>query len=76
MYRIKADFKEALNHINYSIIHEGDVFVGHRAAFRHDKALCLRGMGNEKSKKIMIESIDMQPDEKVKLKWSKEMKDW
>lgn len=73
VYRIKGDYAEALKQIDYSIANEGDVYIAHKSAFRHDKGLCMKGLGDEKWLEVMAEAIEMQPNEKVKEQWRREM---
>lgn len=73
VYRIKDNYTEALKQIDYSIANEGDAYIAHKSAFRHDKGLCMRGLGDEKWLEVMAEAIEMQPNEKVKEQWRREM---
>ena len=73
VYRIKGDYAEALKQIDYSIANEGDIYIAHKSAFRHDKGLCMKGLGDEKWLEVMAEAIEMQPNEKVKEQWRREM---
>ncbi len=73
VYRIKGNYAEALKQIDYSIANEGDVYIAHKSAFRHDKGLCLKGLGDPKWRDVIEEAIAMQPNEKVKEQWRGEM---
>jgi hypothetical protein len=73
VFRIKGNYTEALKHIDYAIANENDAYIAHKSAFRHDKGLCLKGLGDEKWQEVMAEAIEMQPNEKVKSLWIGEM---
>lgn len=48
-------------------------YIAHKSAFRHDKGLCLKGLGDSKWRDVIEEAIAMQPNEKVKEQWREEM---
>lgn len=73
VYQIKGNYEEALKHVEYAIANEGDAYIAHKSAFRHDKGLCLKGLGNSKWKDMIEEAIEMQPNEKVKELWRSEI---
>lgn len=73
VYQIKGDFEEALRHVEYAIANEGDAYIAHKSAFRHDKGLCLKGLGDPKWKNVIEEAIEIQPNEKVKEMWRGEI---
>ena len=72
-FRIKGEYAEALKQIDYAITNESDAYIAHKSAFRHDKGLCLKGLGDSKWRDVIEEAIAMQPNEKVKEQWREEM---
>ncbi|MBO4840192.1 MAG: hypothetical protein J5524_03730 [Bacteroidaceae bacterium] len=62
-----------MKQIDYAIANEAAACIAHKSAFRHDKGLCMKGLGNEKWLEVMAEAIEIQPNEKVKEQWRGEM---
>ena len=74
-YRVKTDYGTALAMIDKSIAGENEkTFAGHKAAFRHDKALCLLALNRrEEAVAIQKEAIALQTDSKSKAEWEEEL---
>lgn len=69
-------YDDALRCIDFSIANEGDCYVGHKSAFRHDKATVLYGMKDCKCLEMIEEAINMQPNEKSIRDWLSEKNEW
>lgn len=72
----KGDFLQALEYIEMALAKDPLQKVVYRAAFFHDKAICLHGMGKPDAEAVMKEAIDLQPNANTKEMWQKELLAW
>lgn len=76
-YLALGECSKALDAINKAIEHEEDNNdKDYHAAFLHDKARCLKEMGNVEAVNVMKEAISSQTNAKVTKEWSEELNDW
>lgn len=76
VYYGNGDYPTALSYIEKAIAQENPKQKEYCAAFRHDKAKCLHKMNETNAAYEMAEAITMQPNEKLKEDWSKELEGW
>lgn len=72
----KGDFANGLEYIAKALSKDATLWVGYRAAFLHDKAICLHGLASPEAEAVMKEAIDLQPNPKTKDEWLKELSVW
>lgn len=76
IYYANGEYDLALDYIEKAISKEKPEQKEYCAAFRHDKALCLYQLKSPKAESTMIEAIQLQPNNKTKGEWEKELKEW
>ena len=76
VYYENGDYKKALDYIEQAISQEVTSEMEYCSAFRHDKAKCLNKLNDINAKSVMDTAIKMQPNEKLKKEWEKEMLNW
>ena len=76
VYYENGDYPTALSYIEKAIAQEKPNQKEYCAAFRHDKAKCLHKLHEANATDVMEEAITIQPNEKLKEEWSKELEGW
>lgn len=76
VYYGNRDYPAALGCIEKAIAQENPKQKEYCAAFRHDKAKCLHKLNEANAADVMAEAISIQPNEKLKEEWSKELAGW
>jgi len=76
VYYGNEDYPTALGYIEKAIAQENPKQKEYCAAFRHDKAKCLHKLNEANAADVMAEAISIQPNEKLKEEWSKELAGW
>lgn len=76
VYCAKGDFTLGLEFIEMALANDVQEKEFYRAAFRHDKAICLHGLNDPKAEAIMKEAINLQPNENTRAEWQKELSAW
>lgn len=76
VYYENGDYPTALSYIEKAIAQENAKHKEYCAAFRHDKAKCLYKLNDANAADVMAEAISIQPNEKLKGEWSKEIAEW
>lgn len=71
-----GDFDKALKYIEAALSKAFSQKAEYRAAFRHDKALCLHGQADPDARSEMLAAINLQPNPKIKNDWHQELSLW
>ena len=76
VYYEYGNYLKALDIIDKAIAQVNPKKPGYRAAFHHDKAKCLRKIGDKDAVDVMKEAIRLQPNPKTQKEWEEELNNW